>query len=131
MLYEKKKILIHRLIWLAILVFGIITTIIVATPKVEIIDDNGYLNNYYESINESKCEIEVTFNRNVSSGYITVAFYDSIGTLLKQEENYFFGNNGTISSTFYIDGRVKLLVTVIYIISLSLPSLPFLFGETS
>ena len=85
MLYEKKKLLIHRLIWFFLLLLGIIIPIIISnvpSKDVEIINDNGYINEYYESLDETNCEIEVIFNCEVDSGYILVAFYDSNGKLL-------------------------------------------------
>ncbi|MDE6442494.1 MAG: hypothetical protein K2L12_07090 [Clostridia bacterium] len=109
MLYEKKRIITHRSIWLILLLLGIIipTIIAYAPPKdVEIIDDNGYIINYYESLNETNCEIEVIFNTNVDSGYITVAFYDDNDKLLSKEEKHFYGYGNTLSSTFFIDGKV-------------------------
>lgn len=109
MLYEKKKILAYRLICLALLLLGIIIPIIISfasEKKVEIIDDNGYINYYNESRNETSCEIEVIFNCEVDSGYINVAFYDSNGNLLSKEKGYFFGYDDTVSSTFYVKGRV-------------------------
>lgn len=77
LLYEKKKLLIHRSIWLMLLILGILIPIIISNApekEVEIIDDNGYINEYYESLNETNCEIEVVFNCEVDSGYIMVAF---------------------------------------------------------
>lgn len=122
MLYEKKKLLIHRLVWLALLLLGIIIPIIISNSlkkEVEIIDDSGYINAYYESFNETNCEIEVVFNREVDSGYIMVAFYDSTGKLLSKENGYFYGYNNTLSSTFYIDGKVDSYEILSYDISAS------------
>lgn len=109
MLYEKKKLIIHRSIWFVLLLLGILIPIIVSYApykEVEIIDDNGYINEYYESLDETVCEIEVIFNCEVDSGFIMVAFYDSNGKLLSKENDYFYGYDNTVSSTFFIDGEV-------------------------
>ncbi len=122
MLYEKKKLLIHRSIWFVLLLLGIIVPIIISnapSKDVEIIDDNGYINEYYESLDETNCEIEVIFNCEVDSGYIMVAFYDSNGKLLSKENGYFYGYDNTVSSTFFIDGKVDSYEILSYNISAS------------
>lgn len=122
MLYEKKKLLIHRSIWFILLLLGIIIPIIIVnapSAEVEIINDNGYINNYYESLNKTNCEIEVIFNIEVDSGYITVAFYDKNGKLLSKEKGYFYGYDKTLSSTFFVDGKVDSYKILDYDISTS------------
>ncbi|MEG1608818.1 MAG: hypothetical protein RR348_03020 [Clostridia bacterium] len=122
MLYEKKKLLIHRSIWLILLILGIFIPVIISNaPKkeVEIIDDNGYINEYYESLDETNCEIEVVFNCYVDSGNIMVAFYDSSGKLLSKESGYFYACDNTVSSTFFIDGKVGSYEILSYDISAS------------
>ncbi len=109
MTHEKKKILIHRIIWLSILILGIIIPIIIKfapAKNVNIISDNGYINNYYEYLDETSCEIEVVCDKNVDYAYITVAFYDVNDNFLGEETGYFWGYDNIISSTFYIDGKV-------------------------
>lgn len=122
MLYEKRKLLIHRSIWFFLLFLGIIFLINIFNPpekEVEIIDDNGYINEYYEYLNETNCEIEVVFNCDVDSGYITVAFYDSSDKLLSQETGFFYGYDNTLSSTFLIDGKVDSYEILSYDIDVS------------
>lgn len=122
-MYEKRKLITHRIIWAFLLLAGIIIPIVAlfytASKEVNVVDDNGYINNYYESLNRTECEIEVVFNTNVNSGYITVAFYDSNGELLSTKENYFYGNRNTLSSTFFIDGKVDSYEILGYDISAS------------
>lgn len=110
---ERRKIMIHRLIWGFILFLGIVIPIIISNElsnkdqEPKIINDNGYINNYYEYINESECEIEIIFDCDVDSGYATVAFYDANGNVLAQESDYFFTDYGNkVSATFYITGKV-------------------------
>lgn len=120
MLYEKKKILIHRLVTLILLILGIIIPIIIANipaKEAELIDDSGYINYYYEDLDSTSCEIEVVFNCTVNSGYITVAFYDSSDKLLLEEERYFYGYDNTLSSTFYVDGYVDSYEIISYDVS--------------
>lgn len=122
MLYEKKKILIHRLIWFILLLLGIIVPIIISnlpSKDIKIINDNGYINEYYEYIDETDCEIEVIFNCKVDSGYIMVAFYDSNGKLLSKENGYFYGYDNTVSSTFFINGKVDSYEILSYDIDVS------------
>lgn len=110
MIYEKKKMLIYISISFVLLLFGIIIIpIIIAnapSQETEIVEVNGYINGYYESLDKTDCEIEVVFNTNVDSGYITVAFYDGSGKLLAKKNEYFYGYDNTLSSSFTIDGKV-------------------------
>lgn len=109
MRYEKKKLLFRKIRWIVLLLLGIIIPIIIANrSSAEIIDDSGYISNYYEYLNTTTCEIEVTFNVPVDSADVTVAFYDDQNQLLAQETGHFFGNgSATLSHTFYsIDGKV-------------------------
>ena len=137
MLYEKKKLLIHRLIWFLLLLLGIIIPIIISnvpSKDVEIINDNGYINEYYESLDETNCEIEVIFNCEVDSGYILVAFYDSNGKLLSKENGYFYGHDNTVSSTFFIDGKVDSYEILSYDINASndtvyIVTMLFIYGD--
>ncbi len=122
MLYEKKKLLIHRLIWFILLLLGIIIPIIISnipSKDVEIINDNGYLNVYYEYLDETNCEIEVTFNCEVDPGYIEVAFYDNSDKLLSKENGYFYSYGNTVSSTFNINGKVDSYEILSYDINAS------------
>lgn len=116
MLYEKKKLLAHRLIWAILLFLGILIPAIInlsqSDPK--IVDDNGYINEYYEYSDTTSCEIEAIFNAEVSSGYMTVAFYDAEARLLDKERSYFISYGKTISSTFYIDGLVDSYEIISY-----------------
>lgn len=103
MLYEKKKILAHRLIWLGLLILGIIIPIILLNLPLEIIDHNGYMNEYSNGI--SDIEIEIVFNRKISSGDIWIAFYDSNGNLLSSEWDYFYDYDNTFLLSFDIYGK--------------------------
>lgn len=109
MLCEKKKLLIHRLIWFAILVLGILIPILIAfIPKnIKIVKDNGYIIDYDETTKISSCEIEITFNFEVKSGYLTVAFYDGSGQFLSEKTQWVYGYDKTVSKIFYINGEAK------------------------
>lgn len=112
MLYEKKKIWKHRVICLALLLVFliIIPSCISSTPKnveeIEIVEDNCYIEKYYEYTDTTSCKIEVQFNTDVDPGYITVAFYDNKNKLLENEKSFFYGYGTTLSASFYVDGKV-------------------------
>ena len=121
MLYERKKILIQRVIWGILLAIGILVPVILANQpeeEVNIVNDNGYIIEYYEYSDTTDCEIEVTFNREVSSADIVVAFYDSDGNLLEREEGYFYGYDNRVSATFFIDGLVDSYEIISYEVSI-------------
>ncbi len=113
-MYEKKRICMHRIVWLCMLILGIvipllpatISTIFTSQKEAEIVSDSGYINDYYEYLDKTSCDIEVVCNENVDYAYITVAFYDANGSFLAEETGYFYGYGKTISHTFYIYGEV-------------------------
>lgn len=108
-MHEKRKLLIRKLLWTVLLLIGIVVPIIIANlpaKDVEFIDDNVFINNYYEYTDTTTCEIEVTFSDTVESGHITVAFYNN-NRLLATEEGYLYGYGATLSCTFYsVNGKV-------------------------
>lgn len=116
MLYEEKKILLHRIICGILLLIGIIVPICVANMPttdndIEIVleEDSGYISDYYEYSGTSVCEIELFFNTEVKSAYTEVAFYGENNIFLgRQEKEFYGGSNGSkrLSSTFYINGEV-------------------------
>ena len=88
---EKTKVLVHRLTWLIItcLIFFVPIIINLAQPELVIVDDEAYIEDYYEYSDTSTIEMYITFNREVSSGYARINFYDASGSLLDTQENYF------------------------------------------
>ncbi len=105
---EKTKLLIHRIIWGVLLLTGILVlTVNPPTKAVEIVNDSGYINNYYAALDETSVDIEIEFNVAVDSGDITVAFYDADDKCLVTESEYFWGGDKKVSRTFYgIPGKV-------------------------
>lgn len=115
---EKRKVLMHRLIWLAIVLLIIFIPIIVnaCQPALEIIDDNGYVDTYYTYSDETSVDIDITFNREVSSGYATVKFYDSSNYLLETKRIYFYGyNDKTVENSYTtVKGKVDKYEIISY-----------------
>ena len=106
---ENSKVAFHRIFWLCVtLLILVIPHIIKACqPKLEIIRDDAYIVDYYESLNETACSVEVEFNRAVSSGYVEIAFYDEAGELLECDEYYLYSNSKILSDAYIIvDGKV-------------------------
>ena len=115
---ERKKIKIHRYIWLLITLLIIFIPIIVnaCQPELEIVDDNGYISNYYSSLDKTSVEIDITFNRNVDSGYATIKFYDASNHLLETERAYFYGyDEKTVHNSYIsVNGKVDSYEIVSY-----------------
>ena len=113
---EKKKLLMHRLIWLSLTILIILLPIIINAfqPKLELIDSECYVD-YYESLDMTSCDITLYFNREVNSGYATINFYDSNNNLIDSIEEYFF-SDGKEASNLYtsIDGNVDSYEIVSY-----------------
>lgn len=105
---ERKSILISRIVCGIILFFNILIPVLLITiPKTAaIVDDKGYVNDFYEYSDTSYCKIVITFDKKVSSCYATINFYDERGNYLSQERGYFYGDEKTLSDTFYVRGKV-------------------------
>ena len=107
---EGKYIFINRIIAIAVTVVCIIVIIAISTPKSEaaFVDDNGYIESYYESLDSTTCEIVLKFDKNVNGADATVSFYDADGNLLDTQRETFFGYEAIeVSRTFYVDGKVE------------------------
>lgn len=115
---EKTKVLVHRLTWLIItcLIFFIPIIINWAQPELVIVDDEAYIEDYYEYSDTSTIEMYITFNREVSSGYATINFYDASGSLLDTQENYFYtyGDKSVEDTYISVDGKVDSYEIVSY-----------------
>ena len=101
---EKDKIIIHRVSWLWIVIFILFIPIIInrVKPKLDIVDDEGYVNEYYSHINRTDVTIYITFNREVNSGYATVKYYDSANNLLETKRSYFTAYGEKIAESYLI-----------------------------
>lgn len=113
---EKKKLLMHRLIWLSLTIFVILLPIIISVfqPKLELLDSECYVD-YYESIDTTSCDITLYFNREVNSGYATINFYDSNNNLIDSLEKYFYSYGKEASNSYIsIDGNVDSYEIVSY-----------------
>ncbi|MBE7087845.1 MAG: hypothetical protein E7369_06060 [Clostridiales bacterium] len=120
MVYEKKKLLIKRLVWAVLLALCILIPvgrIMIRQAKTpNIVYENGYLNDYYEYSDRSEIEIELKFDENVERAFVTVAFYDGTDKLLSREEGLFYRHDDLLSSTFFIDGEVDSYEIISYTI---------------
>lgn len=115
MIKERKAILVKRLVVLATILIGVIL-ILIPRAKLEIIDDAVYINDYYEYSDTTSCEVELTFNQNVSSGYVTIRFYDNQGKFLEEQEIYLYYSDGNILYNSYVsvDGKVDSYEIISY-----------------
>ena len=97
MIKEKKGLLITRLVLLGLMCFSILLQFTPKLGKVEILHEELY-SNYLSSINESSCSLELTLNKDISSGYVIVKFYD---------ENEMYLGTKTIDFSYSIDNTVS------------------------
>lgn len=78
MIGERKFILANRIVWFVLCLICFIIPAIygsISTSKnLKIVSHNGYILEYYESLDTSDCEIVVTFNESVYSGDIVISF---------------------------------------------------------
>ena len=111
MLYEKKKLLIFKIVISVLFMICIIIPISISlTPAkiANIVDDEGYCD-YDSSLNSSDVKIFVKFDTKVNDGYIKVSFYDESGKTLSTENGFFYSTDDDkkVSATFYVKGNVK------------------------
>ena len=114
MLFEKKKLLIHRLIWgiaFAVSVIAVIAMIIALIKpepetQIELVSDSGYILEYWEYLEETECEIDIVFDGEVDNGTLTVEFFDPEGDSLGvyTESFYAFGSRAEV--LYFVDGMV-------------------------
>ena len=83
---EKRFININRIIFLAILLLNVFLPIILSScqTELELVDSNLYCD-YDENTGNSNCELELIFNKNISSGSVEVYFYDESDNLITSE----------------------------------------------
>ena len=85
------------------------------TDDLEIIDDNGYIVEYYSYIDKTACKIDITFNMSVSSGDVTINFYDSGNNLLSTSTTYFISYGNYIEDEYIsINGKVDSYEIISY-----------------
>lgn len=114
---EKTKALVHKLIWFGILLLIIFIPIIAnaAQPQLELVNDNCCINEYYTYLDETSVDIELEFNRNVSSGYATIKFYNSSNQLLETKKEYFISYDNIAESNYIlVDGKVDSYQVIYY-----------------
>ncbi len=125
---EKTKLFVHRLIWLSITLLFLFVPIIgnAVQPQLEIVDEHVYIDEYYSAINRTSLEIEIIFNRNINSGYATIAFYDSNDNFLETKRIYLYAYNEKTTENTYttINGKAEKYD----IISFEFEPTPILYG---
>lgn len=139
---EKGKVFIHRLIWLIIIVLIIFIPVIAnaVQPELEIVSDEGYIQDYYSSLDETSVKLYITFNREVYSGYATIKYFDDSNNLLERSRCYFtaYGKeaeswseyvNGHVSSYEIVSYEFDTVFTMGWIYSFLLPALIMFIGS--
>ena len=83
-------------------------------PPIEIESENVYIQTYYEYLNETTCELEITFNQNVYEDYVTVAFYDingneleTLSIYLSSQDSLYYDYGTKMGNTYFdVNGKV-------------------------
>ncbi len=122
MRFEKVKFYIARFGWLLVSVFCLVMVFMMDSRKpseLDLINDACYITDYYESLDETNCELELTFNTAVTGGDVTVDFYDAQGNLIETKTAYgstYGSSDGqTVSCSFFeIEGNVDAYEIVSY-----------------
>ncbi len=104
---EKTKLIVHRVVWLAILLILILIAIFstLFESDLKLVDKKCYVD-YNRSTNTSTCKMELTFNKSYCNGYVEIKFYDSSEKLLSTEQSYFSSIGETAEKTINVTGKV-------------------------
>lgn len=124
MIIEKKKLLIYRIVAIALLIVGIIVPIVVSKTEpsgVEIVDSNCYVE-YYDALDSSDCEFDVTFNKKLDGAQVQVNFYDEKENFLGQETIglYGIGEKTLTGSVYFTGGNAGSYEIISYVVDNSL-----------
>lgn len=105
---EKKRIVIHRIIWLVILVLNIYLPTMLPRYNLgfKLLGSNCYYE-YDSHTGYSDCELVLTFNKSISSGSVVVSFYDSSNNLIDTRTAYFLESGKVVKEELqYIHGNI-------------------------
>ncbi len=115
-MFEKKRIVFYRIIFLTmILVLFFLPSILTPDESdLELLDSNVIIEDYSDYFDESTVSIELAFNYEINSGYVTIAYYDQFENLLEIKETYCYSSgeyaeslwttiNGAVDSFKIID----------------------------
>lgn len=96
---EKKKMWIHRAIWLGLTLFVILLPIIInaTKPKLKLLDSEC-CTDYYSSLDKTNCEITLYFNRKIQSGDALINFYDANDELISSQNEFFIADGKQANS---------------------------------
>lgn len=115
---EKTRIIFYRIIFLTIILVtfflpGILTP---DESDLELLDSNVIIENYSGYFDESTVSIELEFNYEIYSGYVTIAYYDQFENLLEIKETYCYSSGKYAESllTAYINGAVNSFEIIDY-----------------
>lgn len=105
---EKRFMLINRITFFVILVLNIVLPILLPNfqTELELLDSNVYYE-YDEEWNYSECEVELIFNKSISSGSVIIYFYDVNGDLIDTSTAYFTETGDIVyDEILYIEGKI-------------------------
>lgn len=105
---EKRFILVNRIVSLLILLLNIFLPIILMKTQtdLELLDSQVYYT-FDEATGYSNCQVELTFNKTISSGSVMIYFYDNSGNLIDTETAYFYEDGKTVTDELnYINGEI-------------------------
>jgi len=113
---EKKRIVFYRIIFLTIILVSFFLPSILTPDEsdLELLDSDVIIEDYSDYLDESTVSIELAFNYEIYSGYVTIAYYDQFENLLEIKETYCYSSgeyaeslwttiNGAVDSFEIID----------------------------
>lgn len=100
---DRVKIHVRRLIWLFIglVVIALPRYLDSRKPELALLYDEVAIVDYYASLDETAVSIELTFNREVESGYVKISFYDELNNFL-ETKNIYLDSHGKQASNLYV-----------------------------
>lgn len=114
---ERVKLRFHRTFWLLLcLLFLFLPELIASTkPELEIVDAEVYISDYYSSLDETAVSINLVFNREIKSGYVTINFYDDLNQKIDTKSIYLIAYGDEAEGSYeVVNGQVDSYEIISY-----------------
>lgn len=109
---EKRRVLTNKLVWAALLMIGIamfFITAFVILQSVSVVSDKLTVTEYNEKADFTRFDYEITFDKAVDMGAVTVEIYDDENQLIRTQLRLFFNsedNVRTLVSPTVVQGKI-------------------------
>lgn len=118
---EKIKLWIRKTLYALLIVLFIVSPAIYTAiqsakepaelPELLLTDESVCVDDYYDALDESYCTVTLTFNQNVTPGYVRISFYNEEGYFIETQKLYLTADvtaldSEVVSTTCFVNGYV-------------------------